>query len=68
VQQPPGDDRCSHNHQPENLVAPIEAPLLSAPIVLGGLLQVRFYAAFNHIVLAAPGGESGISKSAVLFA
>jgi hypothetical protein len=48
MEQPPGHNHGRYDQQPEDLVAPVEAPLCSALWVFGDRLRMWFDARFGH--------------------
>jgi hypothetical protein len=48
MKQPPSQDRRSHQQQPEDLIAAVNAGLFRSPRRLGNLLQVRLNASLDH--------------------
>jgi hypothetical protein len=51
VEEPPDEDCCRDDDQPECLIAAKCSALDFAPLLFGDLLRVRLDAAFNHVVL-----------------
>jgi len=48
VEEPPDAGGRSEDEQADDLIAPVDAPLPVAPLLLGDLLLVRLDAGFNH--------------------
>ena len=55
MEQPPCNDGCGHNQQPEYLVAPIVATLIVTPRLFGSLLEIRLDAGVNHVFATVSG-------------
>jgi hypothetical protein len=55
MKKPPCHDGRRHDQKTKHLVATVETPLLRASRILGFLLQVWLYPAFDHGILIACG-------------